>query len=305
MRSLLERCHARGPRRRSAQAALATGILSLMALTAAAFPAAVNSATVDHVRVDETSIDEVTSAFCGFEVEQRLQGTFIFVSNSPTDDRFRELIMGPARYTWTNVASGASIEFFNTLSFQFSASFSDSQFEVVIRFAGMNYQVKTADGTFTSSGSMASGLRGTFDEAGELDSVEVFGHVFTTNFFHVYPILCVYLGAVDSDHDYLPDTQGIRTEKAFRTDPNNPDTDGDGYLDGIEVANETDPRRAASRPANAIGDPDKDDDFLHDGEEVLAARTDPTDPDTDGDGYLDGIEWHIYLTDPTSAKSHP
>ena len=35
----------------------------------------------------------------------------------------------------------------------------------------------------------------------------------------------------DSDNDGLPDWQ----EELYRTDPNNPDTDGDGYLDGQEV----------------------------------------------------------------------
>ncbi len=49
-----------------------------------------------------------------------------------------------------------------------------------------------------------------------------------------------YSGAtrdIDSDGDFLIDSR----EKELGTDPNNPDTDGDGYLDGIEVANGSNP----------------------------------------------------------------
>jgi hypothetical protein len=105
--------------------------------------------------------------------------------------------------------------------------------------------------------------------------------------------------------DYLPDSQGIRTEEAFGTDPSNPDTDGDGYLDGIEVGNETDPTNPASHPQDAIGQIDKDADFLPDGDELLFWGTDPTDPDTDDDGFLDGIEAILDETDPTDPTSHP
>lgn len=49
-----------------------------------------------------------------------------------------------------------------------------------------------------------------------------------------------YSGAIrekDTDSDFLPDER----EKALGTDANNPDTDGDGYVDGIEVENNYDP----------------------------------------------------------------
>jgi len=59
--------------------------------------------------------------------------------------------------------------------------------------------------------------------------------------------------AVDTDKDGLDDIR----EKQLGTDPNNPDTDGDG---------------------------------LSDGDEVLIWHTDPLNPDTDGDGYPDGTE---------------
>lgn len=55
--------------------------------------------------------------------------------------------------------------------------------------------------------------------------------------FHlwVYPTLAE--GWVDSDKDYLWDDW----EKKLGTDPNNPDSDGDLYLDGTEVAASYDP----------------------------------------------------------------
>lgn len=42
---------------------------------------------------------------------------------------------------------------------------------------------------------------------------------------------------IDSDHDGLSDAM----EAIYKTDPNNPDTDGDGYKDGSEVNNGYDP----------------------------------------------------------------
>lgn len=58
---------------------------------------------------------------------------------------------------------------------------------------------------------------------------------------------------IDSDNDGLTDAE----EKVLGTNPNNPDTDGDG---------------------------------LFDGEEVKVYHTDPLNPDTDGDGFKDGAE---------------
>lgn len=74
---------------------------------------------------------------------------------------------------------------------------------------------------------------------------------------------------VDSDGDGLPD----RAEAQIGTDPNNPDTDGDGRSDGDEVG----PRRV---------------------------NTDPTLPDTDGDGVNDGAEL-AGGSDPNDAASIP
>lgn len=47
--------------------------------------------------------------------------------------------------------------------------------------------------------------------------------------------------AEDSDHDGLTNAE----EKLYGTDPNNPDTDGDGYSDGVEVSSGFDPLKKA------------------------------------------------------------
>lgn len=87
----------------------------------------------------------------------------------------------------------------------------------------------------------------------------------------------------DSDNDGLSDAQ----EQALGTDPDNPDTDGDGLLDGPEVLEHgCDPLRR-----------DTDSDFLNDWDEVNVYRTDCNNPDTDGDGIPDGQEV-IQGTDP-------
>ena len=80
---------------------------------------------------------------------------------------------------------------------------------------------------------------------------------------------------VDTDSDGLTDSQ----EASLGTDPNNPDSDGDGIPDGREV--------------NALGsnplDTDTDSDGLTDGLEVDHS-CDVNAPDTDGDGLGDAFE---------------
>ncbi|MCA9492516.1 MAG: hypothetical protein KC621_21430, partial [Myxococcales bacterium] len=64
------------------------------------------------------------------------------------------------------------------------------------------------------------------------------------------------------------------------TDPNDPDSDDDGLIDGREIhETQTDPM-----------DDDSDDDGLLDGDEVDTWSSDPNDEDTDGDTLLDGDE---------------
>ncbi|HCY76083.1 MAG TPA: hypothetical protein DHV28_09200 [Ignavibacteriales bacterium] len=89
---------------------------------------------------------------------------------------------------------------------------------------------------------------------------------------------------VDKDMDGL----GKCDEKLIGTDPNNPDTDGDGLKDGEEyLTYRTDPLNA-----------DTDGDGLTDGDEVMKYKTDPLKVDTDGDGLSDGDEVMKYKTDP-------
>jgi hypothetical protein len=79
----------------------------------------------------------------------------------------------------------------------------------------------------------------------------------------------------DSDQDGLLDA----IETILGTDPNNPDTDGDGLKDGEEI------NTYGTDPLN----PDTDNDGLADREEVNLG-TDPLKSDSDGDGLADGRE---------------
>ena len=95
------------------------------------------------------------------------------------------------------------------------------------------------------------------------------------------------------DYDKDGDGLGKCDEEKWGTDPNNPDTDGDGLLDGEEVFQyKTDPLN-----------PDTDGDGLSDGDEVHKYRTDPLKADTDGDGLSDGDEVLKYKTDPLKADT--
>jgi hypothetical protein len=115
----------------------------------------------------------------------------------------------------------------------------------------------------------------------------------------------------DSDNDGLDNTG----EYQSGTNPYNPDTDGDGLLDGEEVVHtstkittEHDLFYDASTedwlyttttdPLN----PDSDGDHLLDGEE-LNAGSNPWDADTDNDQLYDGDEVHTYHSDPTKQDT--
>jgi serine/threonine protein kinase len=79
-----------------------------------------------------------------------------------------------------------------------------------------------------------------------------------------------------------PDEDGLNNDVEARigSDPNNPDSDGDGLLDGQEF------NEFGTSPTNR----DTDGDFLSDWEEINIYDTDPTNADTDGDGFPDGQE---------------
>jgi len=90
-------------------------------------------------------------------------------------------------------------------------------------------------------------------------------------------------GLVDSDWDGVPDKDEI---EIYKTDINNPDTDGDGYSDWMELNFGYSPHNP--EPVR-LEDNDHDGDGLSDRME-LNFQTDLTNPDTDGDGFSDGEE---------------
>jgi sortase (surface protein transpeptidase) len=107
-------------------------------------------------------------------------------------------------------------------------------------------------------------------------------------------------GQKDPDQDGLTNLQ----EYQYGTDPNNKDTDGDGFTDGAEVAGNFNPLGSGVFDADGDGlsdvqeklngtdgsNPDTDGDGLKDGDEVNIYHTNPLNPDTDGDGFKDGAE---------------
>ncbi len=93
----------------------------------------------------------------------------------------------------------------------------------------------------------------------------------------------------DSDKDGLTN----KVEEELGTDPENPDTDGDGLKDGAEV------NQYKTDPLNM----DSDADGLNDGAEVNQYKTDPLNTDSDGDGLKDGAEVNQYKTDPLNTDS--
>ncbi|MGD1944832.1 MAG: gliding motility-associated C-terminal domain-containing protein [Croceivirga sp.] len=105
---------------------------------------------------------------------------------------------------------------------------------------------------------------------------------------------------LDADNDGLNDD----IEENLGTDPNNPDTDGDGILDGQEVnVDETDPLDDCdSNGGTPLGDSDCDNDGLTNNEE-MDLQTDPFDADTDDDGLTDGEE--VLVEDDPSTESVP
>lgn len=94
---------------------------------------------------------------------------------------------------------------------------------------------------------------------------------------------------LDPDNDGCTNIQELATGC---TDINNPDTDGDGLDDCVEINGCSDPC-----------DDDTDDDGIKDGDEVALYGTDPCEADSDGDGLTDGEELLIHNTDPLNSDT--
>ena len=114
----------------------------------------------------------------------------------------------------------------------------------------------------------------------------------------------------DTDEDGIPDAEELSgwpltvtfmgSEPITRTvysDPNNPDTDGDGRKDGAEKKQSTDPSRGDSD-----GDGVSDAVELNIDGQLSTPRTTPTLADTDRDGVSDGMEF-LLGTNPTKRDT--
>lgn len=99
-------------------------------------------------------------------------------------------------------------------------------------------------------------------------------------------VLCtqpIHADTVDTDQDGISDYDEIHV---YHTDPNNPDTDGDGYPDGVEVKRGFSPLHGNKK---RLSDVDTDGDGLSDLFEIQFG-TDLTLKDTDSDGFSDKNE---------------
>jgi len=117
-----------------------------------------------------------------------------------------------------------------------------------------------------------------------------------------------------SDRD--ADGLGKCDEEQIGTDPNNPDTDGDGLNDGEEFLNYKTNPLVVDTDGDGLSDytevmntktnplvADTDGDSLNDGDEVNNYKTDPLVVDTDKDGLGDGAEVNQYKTNPLMADT--
>ena len=116
--------------------------------------------------------------------------------------------------------------------------------------------------------------------------------IFFVLVFLLFPVIS--LAAVDSDNDGLSDDEEMNI---YHTDFQNPDTDGDGFLDGEEIKNNYSPLVSGKKLIEA----DADKDGLPDRLEINLGA-DSTNPDTDGDGFFDGLEVKKGF-DPTSPNT--
>jgi outer membrane protein OmpA-like peptidoglycan-associated protein len=119
-------------------------------------------------------------------------------------------------------------------------------------------------------------------------------------------------GSKDRDNDGLSND----IEEELKTDPDNPDTDGDGLKDGDEINKYKSNPLKADTDGDGLSDydevmkyqtnvnlKDSDNDGLSDYAEVETYSTNPNKSDTDGDGLTDGDEVTKYNTNPKKLDS--
>ncbi|MGE6761436.1 Ig-like domain-containing protein [Corallococcus interemptor] len=194
----------------------------------------------------------------------------------------------PATFTWT-VDTTAPETFIRSGPVANDAP-NPATFDLDSNEPGVTYACSLDEGPFTpcsdpalftvASGPHSLAVRAT-DAAGNVDPT---------------PATWSWTATADSDNDGLTDVE----EAQYGTDPRNPDTDGDGLLDGVEVhSGRTDPL-----------DDDSDDDGVLDGNEdanhdgiTQDTETDPTLADSDRDGLTDGVE--LGLTKPQGTGTDP
>lgn len=113
----------------------------------------------------------------------------------------------------------------------------------------------------------------------------------TSNEFN---IRIVYDSDNDNIYDYRETNTGTYVSSTDTgTDPNNPDSDGDGLNDGIEIlTHNTDPNN-----------PDSDGDGLSDKVEVDDLSSNPNSIDSDSDGFPDNVEYYLSGFDINSDSS--
>ena len=94
-------------------------------------------------------------------------------------------------------------------------------------------------------------------------------------------------------------------EEMYHTDPQNPDTDGDGLTDYEEMAvTGTDPTLAdTDGNGTSDGEEDLDGDGLTNSQELHEYNTNPIAIDSDGDGISDGEEVNTHHTDPNNTNT--
>lgn len=150
--------------------------------------------------------------------------------------------------------------------------------------AGIGSEIEIADGLVID---LSAGVTYTLSDA--LNAFKISDH--NDVYFSIGAGILFTGENMDSDEDN--DGLTKREEVEIGTDPNNPDSDGDGLNDGDEF------KKYNTDPLNA----DSDGDGINDGDEVLKHKTNPNKADTDNDGLSDYDELMSYQTDPVVADT--